>query len=82
MSERFLRRRVEDEELWVDLEQGEFFGANVTAARILELVREGVEEVAAIASRLVEEFDVSLEEAQESVALLLGEARRRGLTEA
>lgn len=82
MSERYLRRRVDDEEIWVDLERGEFLGLNVTAARILELRRAGVSEPDAIAEHLVEEFDVSLMEAQGAVATLLEDARRRGLTEA
>lgn len=81
MGERFLRRAIDDEEIWVDLQQGEFFGLNVTAARILELVRDGVTETGAIAARLAAEFDVDVAEAQAAVETLLAEARRRGLTE-
>lgn len=81
MTKRFLRRRVEDEEIWVDLQRGEFLGLNVTAARILELVRAGLTDPAAIAARLVTEFEVSLEDAQEGVAMILEQAERLGLTE-
>jgi hypothetical protein len=82
MGERFLRRTIDDEEIWVDLEQGEFFGLNETAARILALVREGVTSPAAISARLVDEFDVELDQAREAVETLLAEARKRGLTDA
>jgi len=81
MSERFLRRAIDDEEIWVDLQEGEFFGLNVTAARILELVREGLTSPTDIAARLAEEFDVEPAEAQAAVEALLTEARKRGLTE-
>ena len=80
MSERFLRRKLDDEEIWVDLEKGEFYGLNETASRILELVREGEEDSAAIARRLTEEFEVSLSDAQSAVDSFLVLARKRELT--
>ena len=78
MADRFLRRRLDDEEIVVDLEKGEFYGLNATAARILELWREGVKEPTAIAARLVEEFDVESDEAIAAVKGLLAEARAAG----
>ena len=80
MSERFLRRKLDDEEIWVDLEKGQFYGLNETASRILELVREGEEDSAAIARRLTEEFEVSLSDAQAAVDSFLVLARKRELT--
>jgi len=81
MTERFLRRRIEDQEIWVDLEGGEFYGLNATAERILALWREGVRDSAAIAARLAEEFDVAPSEALPAVAGLLEQARAAGLLE-
>ena len=78
MADRFLRRRLDDEEIVVDLEKGEFYGLNTTAARILELWREGVREPADITDRLVEEFDVGHDEAEAAVKGLLDEARAAG----
>ena len=68
-------RTVDDEEIWVDLEKGEFFGLNESAARILELVREGITEPKKIAEKLVAEFDVTPDEAESAVTTLLEEAR-------
>jgi len=78
MADRFLHRRLDDEEIVVDLEKGEFYGLNPTATRILELWRGGVREPVQIALRLVEEFEVGIEEAEVAVRGLLEEARAVG----
>ena len=78
MGERFLRRRLEDEELVVDLEGGQFFGLNETASRILELWREGVRGPTAIADVLVSEFEVDRDTARAAVEALLAQAERMG----
>jgi hypothetical protein len=82
MSQRFLRRTIEDEEFWLDLEAGRFYGVNETGAAILEAYRAGEHDPAAIASRLSTRFDVERAEAVPAVEAFLEEARRRGLLEA
>ncbi len=81
MPERFLRRTLDDEEIVVDLEKGEFYGLNRTAARILELWRDGVREPAAIAEALAAEFEIDVVEAQAAAKRLLDEATDHGLLE-
>jgi hypothetical protein len=76
--ERFVRRLVEDEEVWLDLEAGEFYGVNPAAAAILAAWREGVREPAAIAERLAGSFEVSRDEALAAVNAFLPAARERG----
>ena len=81
MPERFLRRTLDDEEIVVDLEKGEFYGLNRTAARILELWRDGVREPMAIAETLAAEFEIDVAEAQAAAKRLLDEAKDHGLLE-
>ena len=78
-SRRFVRRKVEDEEFWLDLEAGRFYGLNETASEILELWSKGVREPADIAARICERFDVSAPDALAAVERFLAEARSRGL---
>jgi PqqD family protein of HPr-rel-A system len=79
MPQRFLRRTIEDEEFWLDLEQGRFYGLNETGAAILEAWRAGARDPAAITARLAERFAVDAAAARPEVAAFLEEARRRGL---
>lgn len=79
MDERYLRRTVGDEEVVVDLEAGEFFSLNETAARILALWREGETDADAIAARLSTEYAVGAEAARAAVRQVLDEARAAGL---
>jgi hypothetical protein len=76
---RFLRRKVEDEEFWLDLEAGRFYGVNETAAMILELWSKGVRAPTELADRLAEQFDVAPKDARAAVDEFLPEARSRGL---
>ena len=41
-SNRFVRRKVEDEEFRLDLEAGRFYGLNETASEIVDLWTKGV----------------------------------------
>ena len=79
MPERFVRRQIEDEEVWLDLEAGEFYGVNATAAAILAAWREGVHEPSVLAARLAAAFEVSPEDAVAAVEAFLPEARASGL---
>ena len=81
MPERFVRRKVEDEEIWLDLQAGQFYGVNETAAVLLAAWREGVREHGALADRLVTAFEVSREQALAAVLAFLPEARAGGLLE-
>ena len=79
MSQRFLRRTIEDEEFWLDLEAGRFYGVNDSASAILDLWSKSVRDPAAIAARLSEQFEVSVAEAREAVDAFLPAAKARGL---
>jgi hypothetical protein len=81
-KERFLRRKVEGEEFWLDLEAGRFYGLNETASALLEAWAAGVREPRALAERLSERFEVSAEEALPTVEAFLAQARARGLIDA
>ncbi len=81
MRERFFRRKIEDEEFWLDLQAGKFYGVNAPATAILEAWREGVRAPEAIAERLVGAFEVSREEALSAVNAFLAQARERSLLE-
>jgi hypothetical protein len=76
---RFLRRKVEDEEFWLDLEAGRFYGLNETASAILDLWSKGTRLPADLAARLTEQFEVSAADALAAVEEFLPEAHARGL---
>jgi hypothetical protein len=78
-SHRFLRRKVEDEEFWLDLEAGRFYGLNETASAILDLWSRGTRTPAGLAKGLSERFEVSEQDALAAVEEFLPEARARGL---
>jgi hypothetical protein len=78
-SERFLRRRIEDEDYWLDLEAGEFYAVNDAGVAILEAWKEGVRQPSALAERLAGAFEVTREEALAAVEAFLPEARSRGM---
>ena len=82
MGERFARRKVEDEEIWLDLKEGQFYGINEAGSAILAAWREGVREPAAIAERLVQSFEVECDAALTAVTAFLEKACERGLLEA
>ena len=78
MRERFFRRKIDDEEIWLDVEGGRFYGMNETASAILEAWRAGVRDPGEIADRLAKDFEVSVDEARQAVETFLAEARTRG----
>jgi|GEM_PF-5085680 len=80
MPERFARRKLEDQEIWLDFEGGRFYGLNEPAAVILEAWQEGLRDPGRIADRLVSRFEVSREEAIVAVEAFLRDAATRGLT--
>ena len=81
MPERFVRRKIEDEEIWLDFQAGQFYGLNETATAILAAWRDGAREPKAIAERLERVFEVSAEDALRAVTEFLPEAKELGLLE-
>lgn len=81
MNDRFVRRKIEDEEFLLDLEAGRFYGINDSAAAILAAWKEGVREPDALADRLVAAFEVPRAEALAAVEKFLPVAKERGLLE-
>lgn len=79
---RFLHQRIDDEEVWVDLEAGRFFGLNETGTAILEAWRDGARDAGAITDRLVASYDAPRETIHAEVEAFLGAARERGLLDA
>lgn len=78
LSERFISRKIGDEEVWVDLAEGQFFTINPTGVRVVELWREGLREPAEIARHLAQDFEVGEAQAVREVEAFLAEARDRG----
>ena len=78
-DDRFLRRKVEDEEFWLDLEAGRFYGLNETGSAILELWSKGVRTPGDLAAGLTEQFEVSAPDALAAIEKFLPEARASGL---
>lgn len=79
---RFLHQRIDDEEVWVDLQGGRFFGLNETGTAILTAWRDGVREPSEIAQRLAEDYDAPVDAIEAEVSAFLTEARKRGLLDA
>lgn len=82
MPKRFLRRTVEDEEFWLDLEAGRFYSVNETGAAILAAWREGARTPEELVEKLTAGFQVSAADARSSVDAFLADAKSRGLLDA
>ena len=79
---RFLHERLDEGEVWVDLEAGHIYGLNETGRAILEHWRRGTQEPAAIAAALLEDYDADPDVITREVVAFLEEARARGFLEA
>ena len=82
MPDRFARRQLDDQEIWLDFRAGRFYGLNATAAALLDAWQQGGRSPEALADRLVERFEVSHPDALLAVAAFLREATQHGLTDA
>ena len=82
MPKRFLRRTVEDEEFWLDLEAGQFYSVNETGAAILAAWRDGARTPEELVGKLTSAFKVSVADARSAVEAFLVDARSRGLLDA
>ncbi len=79
MPDRFVRRKLEDEEIWLDLAEGRYYSLNESGAAILDAWSQGLRDPQAIAARLVERFDVSIAEAVRAVEAFLVDPATRTL---
>lgn len=77
-SNEVLTRMVGDELVLLDLARGVYYGLNPTGARIWELLVEGAS-IRDAATRLAEEHEVALEEAEREVRRIVEELREREL---
>jgi len=72
-------RRIGDEIVLMDLESGTYFGLNQVGSRVWELTDAGPQSLSALRDRIVEEFDVADEVAEQDLIKLLGQLASRGL---
>jgi len=72
-------RRIGDEFVLMDLELGTYFGLNQVGSRVWELTGERPQSLSALRDRIVEEFDVADEVAEQDLVKLLGQLASRGL---
>ena len=82
MPDRFARRQLDDQEIWLDFQGGRFYGLNATATVILDAWQQGVRAPDALADRLIERFQVSRADACLAVESFLRETAKHGLTDA
>ena len=73
-----MARAVGDEYVILDLEKGTYYGLDAVGARVWSLLAEGMS-LGDVCSRVVDEYDVALEQAQADVASLVNALRSRGL---
>jgi PqqD family protein of HPr-rel-A system len=73
-----LSRRVDDEVVLVDMRTNEIFALNPTGARLWELLQDGADEQAALATML-DEFDVPADRLRAETAAFLDQLGRQGL---
>lgn len=73
-----LTQEVGDEAVLLELEQGTYFSLNAVGAQIWSSLQQGLSR-SQLVDALLEEYDVSREQAAEDVQRLLEEAERHGL---
>ena len=73
-----MARAVGDEYVILDLEKGTYYGLDAVGARIWSLLAEGVL-LGDVCNRIVDEYDVALEQAHADLASLVDALRARGL---
>ena len=73
-----MARAVGDEYVILDLERGTYYGLDSIGARVWGLLAEG-HDLDSVCDRIVEEYDVALEQARCDVASLVQVLRSRGL---
>jgi len=72
-------RQIGDEIVLMDLESGTYFGLNQVGSRVWELTGAGPQSLSALRDRIVEEFDVADEVAEQDLVKLLEQLASRGL---
>lgn len=82
MPDRFARRQLDDQEIWLDFQGGRFYGLNATAAVLLDAWQQGERTPEALADRLIARFEVSRPDALLAVQGFLRDAAQHGLTDA
>ena len=81
VSPRVLCKVLENEAVLLDLQSGEYFGLNEVGCRIWQLIpAQG--SLGAIRNCLVEEYDVSTDQAWHDLEILIAELMQRGLVSA
>lgn len=73
-----LARQVGGETVMLDLAKGAYFGLDPVGARMWQLLAEG-KTLAEVRDAIVEEYDVSREDAERDLLALVAELRARGL---
>jgi len=73
-----MARQVGDETVILDLASGNYFGLDPVGARIWQLIGEG-KPLEAVCETLLDEYEVSAEQAREDLARLVGQLQAQGL---
>jgi len=81
LSEKVLFKVLGDEAVLLDLHSNQYFGLNEVGCRIWQLIPE-LGRLASIRDRLVEEYDVSVDQAWHDLKTLIAELLQRGLVSA
>jgi hypothetical protein len=81
LSKEVLFKVLGDEAVLLDLHSNQYFGLNEVGCRIWQLIPE-LGRLDAIRDRLVEEYDVSIDQAWHDLKILITELMQRGLVSA
>ena len=73
-----ITRELSRETVLLNLESGVYYGLDVVATRVWQLLMQG-RTIAGVCEAMVDEYDVALEVLRDDVTRLVGELRERGI---
>ena len=73
-----ITRELSGESVLLNLESGVYYGLDVVATRVWQLLMQG-RTIAGVCEAMVDEYDVALEVLRDDVTRLVGELRERGI---
>jgi hypothetical protein len=73
-----ITRELSGETVLLNLESGVYYGLDVVATRVWQLLMQG-RTIAGVCEAMVDEYDVALEVLRDDVTRLVGELRERGI---
>ena len=73
-----ITRELSGETVLLNLESGVYYGLDVVATRVWQLLMQG-RTIAGVCEAMVDEYDVALDVLRDDVTRLVGELRERGI---